>query len=87
MMGMDQNELFGIMRATGAMGGGGGGGLFGGGVPIAEAGDYLVSMTIDGQTYRQTLRVERTVGGGGSGLPFELEDMMKQYERWMRTQR
>ena len=33
-------------------------------VPIAEPGDYLVSMTVDGQTYRQTLRVERTVGGG-----------------------
>ena len=87
MMGMDQNELFAIIRATGAMGGGGGGGGFGGGVPVAEPGDYLVSMTVDGQTYRQTLRVERMVGGGGSGLPFELEDMIKQYERWLRYQR
>jgi len=86
MMGMDQSDLFAIVRATGAMGGGGGGG-FGGGVPVAEPGEYLVSMTVDGQTLRQTLRVERTVGGGGSGLPFELEDMIKQYERWLRTQR
>lgn len=87
MMGMDQNDLFAIIRATGAMGGGGGGGGGFGGVPVAEPGDYLVSMTVDGQTYRQTLRVERMVGGGGSGLPFELEDMIKQYERWVRYQR
>ena len=88
MMGMDQNDLFAIIRATGAMGAGGGGGGGGfGGVPVAEPGDYLVSMTVDGQTHRQTLRVERTVGGGGSGLPFELEDMIKQYERWVRYQR
>ena len=87
MMGMDQNDLFAIIRATGAMGAGGGGGGFGGGAPVAEPGDYLVSMTVDGQTYRQTLRVERSAGGGGSGFPFELEDMIKQYERWLRTQR
>lgn len=85
-MGLDQNELFAIVRAAGVMQGGGGGGGFGG-VPIAEPGDYLVSMTVDGQTYRQTLRVERRVGGAGSGLPFEVEEMLREYNRWLRAQR
>lgn len=84
-MGLDQSDLFSIMRAIGVTGGGGR--FFGGGVPTAEPGDYLVSMTIDGQTYRQTLRVDRAAGGGSSGFPFEVEDMLKQYERWLRTQR
>lgn len=68
------------------MGGGGGGG-FGGGAPTAEAGSYVVAMTVEGQTYRQTLRVERMAGGGGSGFPFELEEMERAYNRWLRTQR
>ena len=80
-MGIDQNELFGIMRAIGVTGGGGR--FFGGGIPTAEPGDYVITTTIDGQTYRQTLRVERMAGGEGSGLPFELEEMLKAYERWL----
>ena len=83
-MGIDQGELFSIMRAIGVTGGGGR--FFGGGIPTAEAGDYQVVTTIDGQTHRQTLRVERMTGGEGSGFPFEVELMMKEYERWLRRQ-
>ena len=36
--------------------------------------------------YCQTLRVERMTGGEGSGFPFEVELMMKEYERWLRRQ-
>lgn len=88
MMGMDQNQLFEVMRAIGVMGGGGGGGGFGGGsIPIAETGDYLVSITIDSQTMKQPLRVERLAGGASSGFPFELEEMMTAYEKWLKRQR
>jgi photosystem II stability/assembly factor-like uncharacterized protein len=40
-------------------GGGGGGGRGGAGGAIAQPGTYLVTMTVNGQTYRQTFRVER----------------------------
>lgn len=82
-MGIDQSELFDIMRALGVTGGGGGG-FGGGGNLTVSPGEYLVSMTVGGQTYRQTLRVERAAGGGASGFPFEVEAMMKAYERYMR---
>jgi len=81
-----QEDLFAILRAAGVTGGGGGG-FGGGGAPTAEAGTYVVAMTVEGQTYRQTLRVERMAGGGGSGFPFELEEMERAYNRWLRTQR
>jgi hypothetical protein len=81
---MTQEDLFAIIRAAGIMGGGRGFG--GGGAPTAEPGDYRVSMTVDGQTYTQTLRVERMAGGAASGFPFEVEEMEKAYSRWMRTQ-
>ncbi|MBA3854045.1 MAG: hypothetical protein C0503_06490 [Gemmatimonas sp.] len=86
MEGLTQEDLFAIIRAAGIMGGGGGGG-FGGGAPTAEPGSYRVAMTIEGQTYTQTLRVERMAGGGASGFPFELEEMERAYNRWLRTQR
>jgi hypothetical protein len=57
--------------AVGGRGGGGGGGFGGGGANLANTGDYLVSMTVNGQTYKQTFRVERVSGGseeaGGFG--------------------
>jgi hypothetical protein len=84
-MGHDQSDLVANMRAVGVTGGGGGGG-FGGGGSIAAPGDYLVSMTVDGVTHRQTLRVERVTGGDTSGFPFEVEEMLKWYERWLRQQ-
>jgi len=84
-MGLDQSQLFDIMRALGVtQGGGGGGGGFGGAVPIANEGDYLVSMTVDGQTMKQVLRVERRAGGDSSGFPFEVEEMIKAYDRYLR---
>ncbi|MDB4876718.1 MAG: hypothetical protein JWM41_3164 [Gemmatimonadetes bacterium] len=47
---------------VGGRGGGGGGG--GAAASIANTGDYLVTMVVDGKTYKQTFRVERTSGGG-----------------------
>jgi hypothetical protein len=84
-MDLDQSQLFDILRATGIMGGGGGG-FGGGGAPTAEAGDYVVAITVDGNTQRQMLRVERAASASLTSYPFELEEMMKAYERWMRTQ-
>ncbi len=57
--------------ATGGRGGGGGGG-FGGGAGQAQAntGDYLVTMTVNGQTYKQTFRVEKISGDGDTGFSF-----------------
>jgi hypothetical protein len=43
--------------------GGGGGGAFGAG-PLAPPGDYLVTLTVGGQSFRQKLRVERMEGFG-----------------------
>jgi hypothetical protein len=43
-------------------------------------------MTVDGQSYKQTLRVERRDGGGASGFPFEVEEMLKAYDKWLRNQ-
>jgi hypothetical protein len=58
----------------GGRGGGGGGGAFaafaGAGPQTAMSGDYLVTMTVNGQTYKQTFRVERANGGGGADNPF-----------------
>ncbi len=55
--------------------GGGFGFLFGGGgrgqAPIMGPGDFLVAMTVGGQTFKQVLRVERTNGTGASAGFFE----------------
>jgi hypothetical protein len=60
---------------AGGRGGGGGGGFGGGGGgTIANTGDYVVSMTVGGQTYKQLFRVERVSGGGDSGNPFGGDD-------------
>jgi hypothetical protein len=56
----------------GGRGGGGGGG--GGGANLANTGDYLVTMTVNGQTYKQTFRVERVSGGSEDAGPFGQED-------------
>jgi hypothetical protein len=63
--------------AQAVLGFGGGGGRRGGGggpAPFVGTGDYLVSITVGGQTLKQVLHVERVSGGEGSGLPFEDED-------------
>ena len=55
----------------GGRGGGGGGGGRGGagGGATAGTGDYLVTLTIGGQTYKQTFRVEAN-GVSGGAAPF-----------------
>jgi hypothetical protein len=54
------------LSAFGGGGGGGRGGGFGGGggAPLMAPGDYLVTLTVGGQTFRQKLRVERMDGFG-----------------------
>ena len=66
--------IIGMSPPTLGGGGRGGGGGFGfgggGGGSIANTGDYSVSMTVGGQTYKQTFRVERVSGGGDAVNPF-----------------
>ncbi|HUX34127.1 MAG TPA: hypothetical protein VMV51_09655 [Gemmatimonadaceae bacterium] len=54
-------ELLGMGR------GGRGFGGFGRGANIASAGDYLVTITVNGDTQKQVLHVERLAGGGAAG--------------------
>jgi hypothetical protein len=49
----------------------GGGGGRGGPPPVVGTGDYLVSITTNGQTQKQLLHVERASGTGGGGGGFE----------------
>ena len=75
----DQNQIFGVLQSIAgrsgmAMFGMGGGRRGGGGAPIVGTGDYLVSIVVGGQTYKQVLHVERVSGSGGSGMPFEEDD-------------
>jgi hypothetical protein len=64
-------ELQQLLRPPGQAGGGrGGGGGFGGGrgqPPAVAAGDYLVTLTVGGKTYKQILRVERLNLGDDAG--------------------
>jgi len=64
-------ELQQLLRPPGQAGGGrgGGGGGFGRGAqaPLVAAGDYLVTLTVGGKTYKQLLRVERVSGGDDTG--------------------
>jgi Sortilin, neurotensin receptor 3, len=62
------------------MGGRGGGGFFGRGrgATIVGAGDYLVTITVNGNTQKQVLHVERLPGGGvGAGFGFGADDSHK----------
>ncbi|MGE0442074.1 MAG: hypothetical protein AB7S39_16425 [Gemmatimonadales bacterium] len=56
----------------GLFGGGGRGGA--GGATTMGPGQYLVVMTVGGQTFRQTLTVERASGTGAAGGFFEEEE-------------
>ena len=69
----DQNQLMTLFRS---LAGRGGVGAFAGGRGAASVapGDYLVSIVVDGKTYKQVMRVERANGTGGSGLPFQDDD-------------
>ena len=59
------------MNPPAPAGGRGGRGGFGGapGTTTANTGDYLVTLVVNGQTYRQTFRVER-VSGNDDGPAF-----------------
>jgi hypothetical protein len=62
--------LIGMPRPA-APGGRGGGGFGGGGGQVtANTGDYLVTMVVNGQTYKQPFRVERVGTGDGDDNPF-----------------
>ncbi|HEX7122644.1 MAG TPA: hypothetical protein VF178_09775, partial [Gemmatimonadaceae bacterium] len=58
-----------LQAFTGGAGGGRGGFGGGGGAPLVETGDYLVTLTVFGQTSRQKLRVERKEGWGELSIP------------------
>jgi hypothetical protein len=68
-------ELQQLLRPPGQQGGRGGGG-FGRGAqaPTVAAGDYLVTLTVGGKTYKQLLRVERVSGGDDTGGGFGGDD-------------
>ncbi len=71
----DQQQLISVLQAVAGRSGmamffGGGGRRGGGGGGLVGTGDYLVSITVGGQTYKQVLRVERVSGGSGTGFPF-----------------
>ncbi|MEO7454951.1 MAG: hypothetical protein ABIY52_01720 [Gemmatimonadaceae bacterium] len=58
-----QQKIWDIIGMRPPQGGRGGGGGFGGGGNVAEAGTYVVTLSANGQTFKQTFRVER-VGTG-----------------------
>jgi hypothetical protein len=65
-----------LLRPPGQQGGRGGGGGFGGRgaqAPVVASGDYLVTLTVGGKTYKQLLRVER-VSGGDDTSAFGFDD-------------
>jgi len=64
------------------IGGRGGGGFGGPAQNTANTGDYLVTMVVNGQTLKQTFRVERVSGGDEGDSPFgedEEHDQMGRY--------
>ena len=69
----DQETMQEIMRAVrnslgrgfGRGGGGGGGG------GLVNTGDFLATITVNGQTVSHTIRVERLSGGGGFRFGFD----------------
>lgn len=66
-----------------AVGGRGGGGGFGGaGQSLANTGDYLVTMTVNGQTFKQTLRVERVSGSDEANPQFGEDENHDQAGRY-----
>jgi len=66
-------DIIGLKVPGGGGRGGGGGGRGGAGQPggfTANTGDYLVTLVINGQTFKQRLRVERISGGDEGANPF-----------------
>jgi hypothetical protein len=74
-------ELGQLLRPPGQRGGRGGFGAifgFGGGrgnqAPVVNSGDYLVTLSVGGRTYKQVLRVERASGGDDVSSGFQNEE-------------
>ena len=65
------SEVFQALRSSGAIQGG-----FGrrNQNPLVETGDYLVTVTANGQTMRQVLRVDRVSGGDGDAVDGSFDD-------------
>ena len=61
----------------------------GGGAPLVESGTFKVTLTAGGRTTSQELRVEKLASAGsGSGFGFEdADEQMREFLRWLRTQR
>jgi hypothetical protein len=67
-------QLFQAIQASQRRAGRGGGGFGGGGAPFVPTGTYLVAVTINGETTKVPLRVERMNGSDGSGPQFGGEE-------------
>jgi len=76
-------ELGELLRPPGQRGGRGcgfgaifgfGGGGRGNQAPVVNTGDYVVTLTVGGRTYKQVLRVERVSGGDDTGFNFGSND-------------
>ncbi len=66
---------FGFMSLLGIGGGGfGGGGGGGGGGNLVGPGEYLISLTLNGKTFKQVLKVDRASGTGTVSAFFEEQE-------------
>jgi photosystem II stability/assembly factor-like uncharacterized protein len=71
------SDIFDALRSSGAVPRRGG--FFGGGGPSeAQAGDYLVTLTVNGQKYSQALHVDRVSGDNGVAVTADDNGSMKQ---------
>jgi hypothetical protein len=70
------------MNPPAPVSGRGGGGFAAAPGTVANTGDYLVTLVVNGQSYRQTLRVERTSGGGEAGFQFGEDEDHDQLGRY-----
>jgi hypothetical protein len=59
-------EIIGMKAPQGGRGGGGGG--FGGGGNLVDGGTYVATLTVNGQTYKQSFRVEKSGMGDDMGF-------------------
>jgi hypothetical protein len=64
------------------VGGRGGGGFGGAAATQANTGDYLVTMTVNGQTLKQTFRVERVSGSDEANPQFGEDENHDQSGRY-----
>jgi hypothetical protein len=85
-------QVFAAMREAipdfNPFGGGGRGGRGGGQAPLVESGNYRVTLTAGGRTMTQLLRVEKLASagsGGGFGFGEDEDELLRQFNRWLRT--